>query len=442
MKISDLIKMGLRNLFRRKARTALTIIGMVIGTISIVVMSSIGNGINNIFEEAVMKDGSLSKIYVSQNGWDPETGTQIKGVELNDELIEKIREIDNVKNVSPSMGKSLVLKSGKYESWLWVQVIDYGTAKDFGFPNKADGTPLTKEDSDKIIVNKDSLNYFYYWSGRNPKTKSVDLEKDKVFANFQEYQLPEGKKAFTFPVNDKYMFLDAEEGTEYYWNSYIDIDYFKELYTKYANTLKLEDRKKAIKSLNVYEQIIVNVNNIRDAEEVVKKINELGVNSYSNMESLNTMQDTADMLKLVFGAIGMVALIVSAINIANTMIMSIYERTKEIGVMKVLGCLVFDIKKLFLFEAGLIGLIGGLVGIGFSFLASWAVNKYGGPLLSNIIPGNGWYIDSTGAKFSQISVGLTLLAVLVSIGVGVISGFFPAHRATKISAIEAMKTEN
>jgi ABC-type antimicrobial peptide transport system permease subunit len=291
-------------------------------------------------------------------------------------------------------------------------------------------------------VSKDTLSNFYYYSGRTAKTKVIDLEKDKVTVNFQEYQLPEGKKAYSFPLNDSYAFLDAPEGTQYAWQSFMDIDYFKELYTKYAKTLKPEDRKKAIKSLGVYEQVVVNVDNIRDVSEVIKQINELGVNSYSNMEQLNTMQDTADMLQMVFGAIGLVALIVSAINIANTMIMSIYERTKEIGVMKVLGCLVVDIKKLFLFEAGLIGLIGGIIGIGFSFLASWAVNKYGGPLLSNIIPGNGWYVDSTGAQFSQISITLTIQAVLVSIGVGVISGFFPARRATKISAIEAMKTEN
>lgn len=442
MKISDLIKMGLRNLFRRKARTALTIIGMVIGTISIVVMSSIGNGINNVFEEAVMKDGSLSLIYVSPNGWNPETNTEIKGVEINDELIEQIKAIDHVKNVSPSRYASISLKSGKYQTGFGVQVIDYATASDFGFPNKTDGTPLTKEDYKKIILSKDSLSNFYLTTGRNPTPKVIDIERSKVSALFQDYQVVQGKKEFTFPLNDKYAFLNAEEGTEYYWNSYMDIDFFKELYTKYAHTLKAEDRKKAMKSLATYEQVVVNVDNIREAEDVVKKINALGVNSYSNMETLNTMQDTADMLKMVFGAIGMVALIVSAINIANTMIMSIYERTKEIGVMKVLGCLVFDIKKLFLFEAGLIGLIGGVIGIGCSFIASWAVNKYGGPLLSNIIPGNGWYVDSTGAKFSQISIKLTLVAILVSVGVGVVSGFLPAHRATKISAIEAMKTEN
>lgn len=442
MKISDLIKMGLRNLFRRKARTALTIMGMVIGTISIVVMSSIGVGINNVFREAVMENGGLSLIYVYQSySWDENSGGSMRGTELNDDLIDKIKEIENVKNVSPSFGKSMRLVSGKYESGFWINVIDYATASDFGYPDLKDGTKLSKDIYDTIILSEQSISNFYMWSGRTVKTKTVDLEKDKVMAQFQEYSLPEGKKAFSFPINDGYGFFDAEQDSQYSWSSYMDIDYFKELYTKYAKTLKPEDRKRALKSLDTYEQIYVNVYDIRQVSEVVEKISELGVTCYSAMTELDPMIETADMLQMVFGAIGLVAMLVSAINIANTMIMSIYERTKEIGVMKVLGCLVRDVKKLFLFEAGLIGLLGGLVGIGFSFIASWAVNKYGGPLLSSIIPGNGWYVDSTGAQFSQISTMLLVRAMGVSIGVSVIAGFFPARRATKISAIEAMKTE-
>ena len=67
------------------------------------------------------------------------------------------------------------------------------------------------------------------------------------------------------------------------------------------------------------------------------------------------MLQTSKMLQVVLGAIGGVAMVVSAINIANTMIMSIYERTKEIGIMKVLGCMLKDIRKLFLFETHLVG---------------------------------------------------------------------------------------
>ena len=146
------------------------------------------------------------------------------------------------------------------------------------------------------------------------------------------------------------------------------------------------------------------------------------------------------MLQLVLGCIGGVSMLVSAISIANTMIMSIYERTKEIGVMKVLGCYVRDIKKLFLFESAMIGFIGGIFGIGCSYLASWAINKYGGPIFQSIMQNNYMY-DSTTTEFSMIPLWLPVVALLFAMCVGVISGYYPARRATRISAIEAMKTE-
>lgn len=443
MKISDLIKMGLRNLFRRKARTALTIIGMVIGTISIVVMSSIGVGINNVFTEAVMKNGGLSLIYVyPKSSYDmdgKESNTKI--AEMNDELIDQIKAIDKVRSVSPVYDTFVQLQCGKYSSYMSISVMDYATADDFGYPLLSDGSRLTKDDYQKIIIPSYVLENFRYWAGRNVKTKTVDLKKDKVTAQFQEYQLNENKKPFTFSINDNYGQFVEEENSQYSWQAYMDIDYYKELYKKYANTLKNEDRKKALKSLETYAQLYVNVDDIREVSGVVEKINDLGVMCYSAMTELDPMIETADMLQMVFGAIGAIAMLVSAINIANTMIMSIYERTKEIGVMKVLGCLIRDIKKLFLFEAGMIGFIGGCIGVGLSFLASWGVNKYGGPLLSAIIPGNGWYVDSTGAQFSQINFMMIVEAIGLSVIVAIVAGYIPARRATKISAIEAMKTE-
>lgn len=80
------------------------------------------------------------------------------------------------------------------------------------------------------------------------------------------------------------------------------------------------------------------------------------------------------MVQAVLGGIGAVSLFVAAIGIANTMMMSIYERTKEIGVIKVLGCSLRNIKQMFLLEAAFIGFIGGLVGNILSFLISFAIN--------------------------------------------------------------------
>ncbi len=447
MKISDLLKMGLRNLFRRKARTALTVVGMVIGTISIVVMISIGIGIDSVYEQAVMTNGSLSLIYVYPTGGNSgvwigsSDGGQQKQVQLDDDMLQQIRQIKNVKFVSPVIEKYANPVSGKYQSWLNIMAVDFSVLQEFGIPMLEDGSYPSKKDNTKILLGSQSLRDFYDWSSRYGKSKTVDLTKDKVTFTFQDYPENNKKRPYKVTVNDNYAYFTNDENTRYSYGAFMDIDYFKEIYTKYANTLKVEDRKKAMKSIETYSTAWVNADNIRDANKVVEDIQALGLQAYSAMQDLGPMIETADMLKNVFAGIGLIAMLVSAINIANTMIMSIYERTKEIGVMKVLGCLVRDVKKLFLFEAGMIGLIGGGIGIAFSYLASWAVNKYGGKLISSIIPGNGWYVDGTGTDFSQIPWWLPILATSFAVLVGVIAGYIPARRATKISAIEAMKTE-
>ena len=120
--------------------------------------------------------------------------------------------------------------------------------------------------------------------------------------------------------------------------------------------------------------------------------------------------------------------------------MSIYERTKEIGIMKVLGCTIKDIRKLFLFEAGMIGLFGGIIGIILGYIASWGINKFGAPVFGSLMSGNYMY-DMSNTRFSIIPIYLPLFSLGISVVVGLLSGYFPARRATKISAIEAMKTE-
>lgn len=134
-------------------------------------------------------------------------------------------------------------------------------------------------------------------------------------------------------------------------------------------------------------------------------------------------------LQLVLAGIGSVSLIVAAIGITNTMIMSIYERTKEIGVMKVIGCYLKDIRTMFLFEAGFIGFFGGVVGIIISYGASFALNKVA-LLMSN----------NENMVLSVIPFWLALAAIVFSTMVGVVSGYFPARRAMKLSALDAIKT--
>ena len=152
--------------------------------------------------------------------------------------------------------------------------------------------------------------------------------------------------------------------------------------------------------------------------------------------------------QLFLGSLAAISLLVAAIGITNTMIMSIYERTREIGVMKVLGCRVGNIRAVFLMEAGLIGFGGGLAGVGISLLISKLLNYLsmnggmgadGGGMLSGMMGGMGGM--ASGSQLSIIPGWLIVAAIAFATVIGLISGFYPANRAVKISALEAIKHE-
>jgi len=184
-----------------------------------------------------------------------------------------------------------------------------------------------------------------------------------------------------------------------------------------------------------YEQVLIYVEDIDKVSDVCKTIKEdYGFQTYSLQDMLKEFQKTTKMIEMVLGAIGAVSLIVAAIGIANTMVMSVYERTREIGVMKVIGASLSDIQKMFLAEAGMIGFGGGLIGIILSYLLSLVLNTFGSGLMSGLIGG-------AGAKASVIPWWLAIGALLFATAVGVLSGWLPAKRAMNLSVLEGLKNE-
>ncbi len=253
MKISDLIKMGLRNLGRRKARTALTVIGVVIGTISIMLMVAIGQGLNYNFEQQIMQNGRMTIITIRKNSWvaDDDGVYQERKQKLDDGLVKQVKEMDHVRAVSPVIEKSLQLKSGKYQTWGQMRIMDCSTWEDFGFPALESGVYPTPENNEVIVYGFESLNNFYYYQGRNYKTKVIDLEKDRISFKFDDYyedNQGSGKKEFNYVVRN-YGKIAACDDWEYSYYCYMDLDFYKKLYKEYAYTLGAANRKKALKAL-------------------------------------------------------------------------------------------------------------------------------------------------------------------------------------------------
>ena len=188
-----------------------------------------------------------------------------------------------------------------------------------------------------------------------------------------------------------------------------------------------------------YSQAIVKVDDISHVADVEKEIQGMGFSTYS-MESIREpMEQQAAQQQLMLGGLGAISLFVAALGITNTMVMSITERTREIGVMKALGCYVRDIRALFLAEAGAIGLLGGAAGCLVSFAVSLGMNL----VSAGDFTGEGWLHALVGggatARMSVIPWWLYLGAVVFSMLIGLVSGYYPARKATKISAIEAIR---
>ena len=163
-----------------------------------------------------------------------------------------------------------------------------------------------------------------------------------------------------------------------------------------------------------------------------KSLTDMGYDAYSQAEWVESEQKTMGYIQAVLGGIGAVSLFVAAIGITNTMMMSIYERTKEIGVMKVLGCDLRNIRSLFLMEAGFIGFIGGVIGLILSFILSVVINK--------VAANANEYMNVSGG-ISYIPVWLVLLSLVFAVMVGMVAGFFPARRAMRLSPLAAIRNE-
>ena len=174
------------------------------------------------------------------------------------------------------------------------------------------------------------------------------------------------------------------------------------------------------------------VDDMENVTAVQKAITDMGFQANSQMEWIEQSQQTYNMIQLVLGGIGAISLFVAAIGIANTMMMSIYERTKEIGVIKVLGCDLRTIRNMFLLESGFIGFMGGVIGVAIS---------YGIGFIMNHFLGIGQIMTGQAGDISRIPLWLAAAAVVFAIFVGMAAGFFPSLRAMHLSPLAAIRNE-
>jgi len=191
-----------------------------------------------------------------------------------------------------------------------------------------------------------------------------------------------------------------------------------------------------------YDRLLVRAETIDDVQDVARAIFNMGYETSFQGGWIESQRRGQQAVQTLLAVIAAISLIVAAINIANTMITSVTERTREIGIMKVIGASLMDIRKLFLTEAIVIGALGGLLGIGLAFFGSYALNNFDIAFLErlNMAPP----VQTEGmedAPISLITTWLVGVALAVASGIGLVSGIFPAWHATRLSALAAIRNE-
>jgi ABC-type lipoprotein release transport system permease subunit len=181
-----------------------------------------------------------------------------------------------------------------------------------------------------------------------------------------------------------------------------------------------------------YGSAVVRVNDPVVLTQVRSRLTELGFGSFSIVDQLDQIRTVFLIIDSVLGLLGGISLLVASFGIANTMIMSILERTREIGIMKAIGAEDREIKLIFFFEAAVIGLTGGVIGS----LAAWAIDGTANRLAYRFVlkPQGSSFVD-----FFSLPPYLWLGAILFALTVSILAALYPASRAARIDPVRALR---
>ena len=466
MKISDEISLSARNLLRRKGRTALTLVGVVIGTCMVVLMISLGIAQTKTNEEMLQSWGDLTQVQIY--GYGMMMGSDGKPLYLDDAAIANIKQIPHVAAATPYAqaynleGEITAGRNGRYTSDIYNLIgIDPTALEPMGFALQSGSWPTNTPASEKatklqVLVGsstgynfQDSRKSYnspkrYRYEGQTDANGKelppfVDIDKDKMTLTIKT---GEGSTEKSRSWELEIVGVLEPDGAKGYWTQsgiVLRIQDMKMLQKIYNDMTKTKEESKS------YEQVYVKVDDLSNVTDVETAIHDLGfTNTYSMNQQRAEMQKQVMNSQRICGGIAAVSLLVAAINIINTMTMAIYERTREIGVMKVLGCELGNIRTMFLLESSTIGFIGGLIGLGISLIASFVLNNLStlgqGLDLSGLM-GGGYYMGGGGGTISIIPPWLMLAALVFATLVGLVAGILPANKAVKISALEAIRHE-
>lgn len=416
-------RLCITNMKNRGIRTILTILGVVIGVISIVSLVAVGIGAKQLILEDFDGD-SLRKIEVM--GMEE---SHRKDKMITDDFLEEISNMEHVEVVYPVLTFGGVMFVDQYECYSEIcgvpQVyLDSLVVKEGVLPSGDGWKP-------ELVLGAGARDWFY------------DSKTWRAVEEMEEGDKPDfvGKRAEVIldmvdpDATTHRMKICGMIDDEYDVNVYCELENLKTFLKKNSgDTIIGQPTNKDGEQYNewIYTKAYVYVDEAEYVDSVIEKLNNRGFQTYNEKEYMDSMNRMLKIAQVVLAGIGMIALLVAVIGISNTMMTAVYDRIKEIGILKVLGCDPDEMLYLFLLESGILGAIGGMLGVFVSYLITGVgVNKIAVKVMQL----------EEGAKLAVIPWWLAITAVLFSVILGVVAGYFPAKWAAKLRPIQAMNKQ-
>lgn len=426
MKLNKCLKLALNILLHSKLRSWLTIIGIVIGVAAVVAIVSIGEGLQQNVQSRL---GGLGADIITISpgggratggfrggfggpggGQETSSAVSVKSKNLTKQDIQVIKSVENinfVEGIISGRGEAYYLGQKASAS---IDGVDPLIWKEITISELEQGRFIGSADYNNVVVgSRIAKNTFKQPLALNREI-TIEGRSFKIVGILKEgggFGGDDGK--IVMPINAAREILSSVGNNE-----------FNSIIVKVSNA-------------DIIDETVANIDQkFMLSRHVTEKNKDYSINSAKATQE--RVAGVTQTMTLFLGAIAAVSLIVGAVGIANTMFTSVLEKTKDIGIMKAIGAGNKDIMFIFMFNSGLVGLVGGLLGIGLGSMISGLI-----PMLGLRLMGGGG--PTGGALTTAISPGLLISALLLSILIGMAAGIIPAYRASKLKPVDALRYE-
>lgn len=425
MTLRDLIETSFGNLGRHKVRTALSSVGVTVGIITIVTMVSLGIGVRqemlSSFDTLGLETLRVFPVTEERTVFDP-FGEPPRKLLLTGKLVNELRVRADVLEVQPNLrlpyAMNVGLEVNDQEVLARPWQLESNPAGPFvPQPEFVAGEEPPRDAAGVIAVNTFTL-------------KDLDVAES-------DYQALIGQKIHVLlhtPRGDSFRLalrlagvFDTRLGPNDHAVVTLGLPVRLEMLTWWYNSPDYLARRG-------YDSLLIRAASLNDATQILDLLEARGFRVQSVKMMLDMVNRAMIVLETMLGSVGGLALFVASIGIANTMVMAVYERTREIGILKAVGASPGDIRALFVVESALIGLMGGVVGT----VIGWLLGKGLDRLIRAIME---WQEIQVQATFFVVTTGLVSAALGFATLVGLLAGLYPAARAARLDPLDALRHE-